>query len=62
MIDGGWQKMKGDWIPHPERFPRDLRPIADRVRELGMQFGLWIEMSQRERPFAGEDVAANIMQ
>ncbi|GHE79886.1 alpha-galactosidase [Streptomyces longispororuber] len=33
----------GDWTPNPERFPRGLRPLAEHVHHLGMDFGIWVE-------------------
>ncbi|GAA5206333.1 alpha-galactosidase [Streptomyces thinghirensis] len=50
VLDDGWFRGRdddraglGDWTPHPERFPRGLRPLADEVHRLGMAFGLWVE-------------------
>ncbi|MFF9073376.1 alpha-galactosidase [Streptomyces sp. NPDC014872] len=33
----------GDWTPNPDRFPDGLKPLADEVHALGMQFGIWVE-------------------
>lgn len=33
----------GTWEVNPKRFPRGLKPIADRIHGHGMKFGLWIE-------------------
>ncbi len=33
----------GDWTPNPDRFPDGLKPLADDVHDLGMQFGIWVE-------------------
>jgi alpha-galactosidase len=33
----------GDWVVSADVWPRGLHPLVDRVRELGMQFGLWFE-------------------
>lgn len=41
IIDDGWQKNRGDWIPHPEKFP-DLRSQIDRIHNMGMKVILWI--------------------
>jgi alpha-galactosidase len=42
---GAWGNFReGDpdfWEPHPERFSRGLKPLADAARERGMKFGLW---------------------
>jgi alpha-galactosidase len=50
VMDDGWFRGRvwdhaglGDWSPDPAKFPRGLTPLIDRVRALGMDFGLWIE-------------------
>lgn len=50
VLDDGWFRRRrddraglGDWTPDPDSWPEGLRPLADRVRELGMEFGLWVE-------------------
>ncbi|MFG3022483.1 alpha-galactosidase [Streptomyces sp. NPDC048254] len=50
VMDDGWFGARthdaaglGDWTPNPERFPDGLTPLIDRVHELGMRFGLWVE-------------------
>lgn len=50
VLDDGWFRGRrddraglGDWTPDPDAWPDGLRPLADRVRELGMEFGLWVE-------------------
>ncbi|MFI0923916.1 alpha-galactosidase [Streptomyces sp. NPDC021012] len=50
VLDDGWfgtrrddRSALGDWTPRPEAFPRGLRPLADEVHRLGMDFGLWVE-------------------
>lgn len=50
VVDDGWFRGRedetgglGDWEPDPAKFPRGLRPLAEEVRSLGMDFGLWIE-------------------
>ncbi|MEU8473122.1 alpha-galactosidase [Streptomyces sp. NPDC029006] len=50
VVDDGWfggrdddRSGLGDWTPHPGRFPRGLRPLADEVHRLGMAFGVWVE-------------------
>ncbi len=48
-VDAGWYGRKeaywaettGDW--NICRLPNDLTPVIDRVHELGMKFGLWLE-------------------
>lgn len=50
VLDDGWflgrrddRAGLGDWSPDPAVWPDGLRPLADRVRDLGMEFGLWVE-------------------
>ena len=50
VVDDGWfgtrrddTKGLGDWFVAPDVWPDGLRPLADRVRALGMDFGLWFE-------------------
>jgi alpha-galactosidase len=50
VVDDGWFGARtsdraglGDWRPNPDRFPYGLGPLADHVRALGMDFGLWVE-------------------
>ena len=49
VIDDGWQAALGDWTPDPQRFPRGLKPLVERARELGMAFGLWVEIESFEK-------------
>ena len=34
-----WEQ--GAWLPHPERLPNGLGPIAKKARELGVGLGIW---------------------
>ncbi|MEN0103425.1 MAG: alpha-galactosidase [Curtobacterium sp.] len=50
VLDDGWflgrrsdSTSLGDWRVDPAVWPDGLRPLVDRVRELGMEFGLWFE-------------------
>ena len=50
VIDDGWFGARdssraglGDWTPNPKKFPDGLGPLITRVRQLGMDFGLWVE-------------------
>ncbi|MCC6495464.1 MAG: alpha-galactosidase [Propionibacteriaceae bacterium] len=50
VLDDGWFGSRrddhsglGDWTVSKEVWPDGLHPLVDRVRELGMQFGLWFE-------------------
>jgi alpha-galactosidase len=38
-----WWACVGDWATATDRFPGGMAALADRVRALGMQFGLWFE-------------------
>lgn len=41
IIDDGWQKTRGDWEPHPQKFP-NLRAQIDRIHQEGMKAILWL--------------------
>ncbi|MER6461332.1 alpha-galactosidase [Streptomyces sp. NPDC001228] len=50
VVDDGWFGARtsdraglGDWTPNPDRFPEGLKPLADHVHALGMEFGIWVE-------------------
>ena len=50
VVDDGWfggrtsdRAGLGDWTPNPDRFPNGLKPLADHVHAVGMQFGIWVE-------------------
>ncbi|MDN4476443.1 alpha-galactosidase [Demequina sp. SYSU T00192] len=50
VLDDGWFGSRrddwsglGDWEVSPEVWPDGLGPLVERVRALGMQFGLWFE-------------------
>ena len=50
VLDDGWfgrrrndQAGLGDWFVDPTIYPEGLHPVCKRVREHGMQFGLWFE-------------------
>jgi len=50
VLDDGWFRGRhddraglGDWTPDADAWPDGLRPLADDVRALGMEFGLWVE-------------------
>ncbi|MFU8947611.1 alpha-galactosidase [Mycetocola zhadangensis] len=50
VLDDGWFSGRrsddaglGDWVVDAEVWPKGLHPLVSRVRELGMQFGLWFE-------------------
>jgi alpha-galactosidase len=50
VMDDGWFGRRdndraglGDWTVNREKFPRGLGPLIERVNDLGLRFGLWIE-------------------
>ncbi|HTY73042.1 MAG TPA: alpha-galactosidase [Actinomycetes bacterium] len=50
VLDDGWFRHRrsdhaglGDWVVDEHVYPNGLGPVADRVHELGMEFGLWFE-------------------
>ncbi len=50
VLDDGWFKGRrddtrglGDWYVDEVLWPEGLHPLVDRVRALGMEFGLWFE-------------------
>jgi alpha-galactosidase len=50
VMDDGWFGQRkddhaglGDWYVNKEKFPHGLKPLIDKVHELGMDFGLWVE-------------------
>lgn len=50
VLDDGWFKGRpddrsglGDWTVDRAKYPQGLTPLIDHVRDLGMDFGLWVE-------------------
>jgi alpha-galactosidase len=50
VLDDGWFRARrddsaglGDWQVDPAVWPQGLSPLVEKVRGLGMQFGLWFE-------------------
>lgn len=50
VLDDGWfrgrtddRRALGDWTVDPTTWPQGLHPLADLVRERGMDLGLWVE-------------------
>lgn len=50
VLDDGWFSGRrndraglGDWVVDRQVWPDGLHPLVNRVRELGMEFGLWVE-------------------
>ena len=51
VLDDGWFGKRcsdhaglGDWIANTERLPNGITGLADRIEDLGMKFGLWVEL------------------
>ena len=50
VLDDGWFRGRpddrsglGDWQVDHAKYPDGLKPLADHVRKLGMEYGLWVE-------------------
>jgi len=50
VIDDGWFGARntdkaglGDWFINKQKFPDGLTPLINKVKSLGMEFGIWIE-------------------
>ncbi|MBR3308224.1 MAG: alpha-galactosidase [Lachnospiraceae bacterium] len=50
VMDDGWfgernddTSSLGDWTVNKKKLPHGIKGIADKVRALGMQFGIWVE-------------------
>lgn len=54
VMDSGWtgfgddkeynyRQGFGDWVVNKDRFPNGLKPIADKIHQNGMKFGIWLE-------------------
>ena len=50
VVDDGWfggrnhdRAGLGDWFVNREKFPNGLGELIDKVHELGMDFGIWVE-------------------
>lgn len=50
ILDDGWFRARnddtaglGDWTTDPVKYPHGLKPLAERIIALGMEFGLWVE-------------------
>lgn len=44
-IESHWHDVRGDWGErNTERFPSGLSHIAQNIRDLGMEFGIWLEI------------------
>ena len=49
------------WHPHPERFPRGLKPVVDRGRELGIEVCIWFNPSKDDSYAHWEDDARTLV-
>lgn len=45
IIDAGWYKYSGDFIPDPSKFPSGLKAVCDHIRSKGMQVGIWFSLA-----------------
>jgi len=50
VMDDGWFGTRnddttslGDWYPNRQKLPSGLAPLANRVHNIGMMFGIWVE-------------------
>jgi len=50
VMDDGWfgernddTSSLGDWSVNKKKLPNGIKGIADKIRELGMEFGIWVE-------------------
>lgn len=55
IIDVGWYKYSGDFIPDSSKFPSGLKAVCDYIRSKGMRVGIWF-------PLAGVNAKSNIAQ
>ena len=57
IIDDGWFIGRdddfgglGDWYLDERKYPNGLTPIVTAVKDLGMQFGIWVELEMINKP------------
>ena len=50
VMDDGWfgersddSSSLGDWYPNKKKLPHGVKGICDKVRRLGLEFGIWVE-------------------
>lgn len=50
VMDDGWfgernddTSSLGDWTPNEKKLPSGIREIADKIKALGLDFGIWVE-------------------
>ena len=51
VLDDGWFGERssdssglGDWYANRERLPRGIKGLSEKIEELGLKFGLWVEL------------------
>ena len=45
IIDAGWYKYSGDFIPDSAKFPNGIKAVCDYIRSKGMQVGIWFTVA-----------------
>ncbi len=40
LLDEGWHQSRGDWHPHPDRFP-EMRKLVDELHDQGFKVVIW---------------------
>lgn len=50
--DDDWMQATGEWKPSEKRFPNGMNEIFDRVRQLGMKPGIWLEIERMGQKYA----------
>lgn len=45
IIDAGWYKYSGDFIPDSSKFPGGMKSVCDYIRSKGMQAGIWFTLA-----------------
>ena len=50
VLDDGWFGLRnddtsslGDWVSNPKKLPHGLASFANRIRQIGLEFGIWVE-------------------
>ena len=41
VLDDGWDVYKSDWALRKKQFPHGMKPIADKLEEMGTDLGIW---------------------
>ena len=56
VMDDGWfggrnddTSSLGDWYPNKKKLPHGVKGICDKVRKLGLEFGIWVEPEMGSR-------------